>query len=60
MAFTCVLWQGINGAGLGASRNGVYRQAKRGVTPLIRELKIRVTKHDFLENLNNVAIEKLR
>jgi len=42
MAFACVLLQEIDGAGLEASRFGVYWQPKRGHDSLICELKIRV------------------
>ena len=38
----CVLQKGIDGVGLGASRNDEYWRPKKDVTPLIHELKLRV------------------
>ena len=39
MEFTCVLQQGIDGGGLGASRNGEYRRDKRGHDPFNTGIK---------------------
>ena len=47
MTFACVLLQRIDWTGLGDSRNGKYWQCKRGMTPSILKLKIRVAYQFF-------------
>ena len=58
-ALECVLLQGINRAGLGASKNGEYCLPKEGIIPLIRELKIRVAQQPFLRNFKQINYKTL-
>ena len=57
MAFTCVLWKGIDGAGFGAFSNGVYWQPKRGAIPRIKNKSSLAT---FSQKFSrNITIDKL-
>ena len=60
MVFTCVLYQGINGMGFGASSNGVYWRPKRGSDPFDTWIEYKSSLAIFFLRIsNNITIDKL-
>ena len=58
VAFAYVMYQGIDGADLGASRNGEYWQSKRGNDPFDMRIKNKSSPATFSREFsNNMTID---